>query len=89
MRRTFKNHFSAQKGGHVIGFKHHFLKGKLYVHYQKKGLASILTYSSLIPKYKQEKILDFKLIVFKECPEIVDCTVIDVKVFITTYLCER
>jgi len=42
-----------------------------------------------MPKYKQEKIHDFKLIILKEYPEIVDCTAIYVKVFITTYLCER
>jgi hypothetical protein len=54
-----------------------------------KGLVSILTDSSLIPKYKQEKIYDFKLIVFKEYPEIFDCALIYVQVFITTYLCER
>ena len=54
-----------------------------------KGLVSILTDSNLIPKYKQEKIHDFKLIVFKDYPEIADCVLTYVKVFITTYLCER
>jgi hypothetical protein len=54
------------------------------------GLVSVLTDSSLIPKYKQKKqINDFKLIVFKVYPEIVDCALIYVKVFIATYLCER
>ena len=82
-------HKKGGGGGHIIGFKHHSLKGKLYACYQKKRLVSILTHYSSIRKYKQEKIHDFKLIVFKEYPEIVDCTVICVKVFITTYLCER
>jgi hypothetical protein len=34
-----------------------------------KGLVSILTYSSLIPKFKQEKINYFKLTLFQVCPE--------------------
>jgi len=54
-----------------------------------KGLISILNDTSLIPKYKKEKIHYFKLKDFKEYPEIVDCGLIYVKVFITTYLCER
>jgi len=55
-----------------------------------KGIVSALNDSSLIPKYKQEKhINDFKLIVFKVYPEIVDSALIYVKVFITTHFCER
>jgi hypothetical protein len=55
-----------------------------------KGLVSVLNYSSLIPKYKQEKqINDFKLIYFKVYPEIVGWALIYIKVYITTYLCER
>jgi hypothetical protein len=53
-----------------------FFKGKLCVCYQNEGVVSILTDSSLIPKHKQEKIHNFKLIVFKEYPEIFNCVLI-------------